>query len=303
MSGSSCDAPCVFAPIQSSGASNKTKKRGDQRKKQYKENAIRLSATKYFYYHHKAINENSKSIKVLEAIEGVIEAVSILEALREDASASEFDIEAARALKDSRVNELANAFYNARHKVGIVDARDKAIKAALTLEDTSARDTAILAANALYTTRDNACKAAYARAITAARALEDARKIKSLSATIKAHNTNYVCTICNGQRGSCICLLDNLPPGLLELNFTGKQIFDIYDTDDLIETKNWTRSCHADFSYKTNDLFETLFLGIQHLENTGVLQEAHQMMFEFMLECWTDTDDFELNCRGWTGWT
>jgi hypothetical protein len=100
------------------------------------------------------------------------------------------------------------------------------------------------------------------------------------------------CTICNGLMEQP-SLVDS-PPMLtiLECGDNG-----IAKLNDLIETRHWTHLCHADFSYKTNDLFETLFLGIQRLEDTGVLPVAHQAMLEDMLECWTNKDDLKLNRR------
>ena len=46
------------------------------------------------------------------------------------------------------------------------------------------------------------------------------------------------------------------------------------------------------FSLKTNVLFATLLLGVQRLEEAGVLLLAHQAMLEDMLECWTLADDW-----------
>ena len=45
------------------------------------------------------------------------------------------------------------------------------------------------------------------------------------------------------------------------------------------------------FSLDTNVLFATLLLGVQRLEETGVLPQAHQAMLEDMLEGWTGGDD------------
>jgi len=53
----------------------------------------------------------------------------------------------------------------------------------------------------------------------------------------------------------------------------------------------WTRESHHTFSLATNDLFATLFLGIQRLEDTDVLPLAHQAMLEEMLECWYGHDN------------
>ena len=44
------------------------------------------------------------------------------------------------------------------------------------------------------------------------------------------------------------------------------------------------------FSRGTNALFATLLLGVQRLEETGVLPQAHQAMLEDMLEGWTGSD-------------
>ena len=54
----------------------------------------------------------------------------------------------------------------------------------------------------------------------------------------------------------------------------------------------WTRRSHRVlFSEETNVLFATLLLGVQRLEEAGVLLLAHQAMLEDMLECWTLGDD------------
>ena len=45
------------------------------------------------------------------------------------------------------------------------------------------------------------------------------------------------------------------------------------------------------FSRSTNALCGTLLLGVQRLEETGVLPLAHQAMLEAMLEAWTVRDD------------
>ena len=44
------------------------------------------------------------------------------------------------------------------------------------------------------------------------------------------------------------------------------------------------------FLQKTNVLFATLLLGVQRLEETGVLPQAHQAMLEDMLEGGTGSD-------------
>ena len=54
---------------------------------------------------------------------------------------------------------------------------------------------------------------------------------------------------------------------------------------------DWTCRSHALFSSLTNILLGTLFLGLQRLEETGVLPLAHQAMLEDMLEGWTGRDD------------
>ena len=56
---------------------------------------------------------------------------------------------------------------------------------------------------------------------------------------------------------------------------------------------SWTPSSHSEqlFSCGTNILFATLLLGVQRLEETGVLPLAHQAMLEDMLEGWTGRDD------------
>ena len=57
----------------------------------------------------------------------------------------------------------------------------------------------------------------------------------------------------------------------------------------------WTRRTHASFESATNRLFATLLLGVQRLEEAGVLLLAHQAMLEDMLECWTwgNTEELE----------
>ena len=56
------------------------------------------------------------------------------------------------------------------------------------------------------------------------------------------------------------------------------------------QARHWTRRSHALFSNHTNALFVTLLLGVQRLEETGVLPQAHQAMLEDMLEGWTGRD-------------
>ena len=55
----------------------------------------------------------------------------------------------------------------------------------------------------------------------------------------------------------------------------------------------WTRRTHASFQPATNRLFAALLLGVQRLEEAGVLLLAHQAMLEDMLECWTRGYDRE----------
>lgn len=58
-------------------------------------------------------------------------------------------------------------------------------------------------------------------------------------------------------------------------------------------TEPWSRRKHAIIfqkATKTNQLFATLFLGLQRLEEAGVLALAHHAMLEDMLECWTWAD-------------
>lgn len=47
-------------------------------------------------------------------------------------------------------------------------------------------------------------------------------------------------------------------------------------------------------SGNTERLFETLLMGIQRLESTGILEKTHYSMIEDMLECWTWHD----HCKG-----
>ena len=58
---------------------------------------------------------------------------------------------------------------------------------------------------------------------------------------------------------------------------------------------HWSRMNHLEnFSYITSDLFMTLLLGIQKLEESGFLLLADQSMLEEMLEAWTVEDDYDL---------
>ena len=57
------------------------------------------------------------------------------------------------------------------------------------------------------------------------------------------------------------------------------------------QARHWSRRSHALFSRDTNRLFSTLLLGVQRLEETGVLPQAHQAILEDMLEDWTGRDD------------
>ena len=56
------------------------------------------------------------------------------------------------------------------------------------------------------------------------------------------------------------------------------------------QVRHWTRRSHALFGDSTNIRFGTLLLGLQRLEETGVLPQAHQAMQEDMLEGWTGRD-------------
>ena len=56
------------------------------------------------------------------------------------------------------------------------------------------------------------------------------------------------------------------------------------------QARHWTRHIHALFTRHTNALFGTLLLGLQRLEETGVLPPAHHSMLEDMLEGWTGRD-------------
>jgi hypothetical protein len=57
----------------------------------------------------------------------------------------------------------------------------------------------------------------------------------------------------------------------------------------------WSHTTHSDFSTSTGKLFGCLFLGIQRLEETGMIQLAHQAMLEEILEGWDGIDDDEVN--------
>jgi hypothetical protein len=59
----------------------------------------------------------------------------------------------------------------------------------------------------------------------------------------------------------------------------------------LPEDQPWTRLSHHKFSPATKELFSTLFLGIQRLEDTAGLPLAHQAMLEEMLEGWCGYDN------------
>ena len=54
----------------------------------------------------------------------------------------------------------------------------------------------------------------------------------------------------------------------------------------------WSRINHSDFSIYTKKLFGCFFLGIQRLEETGLLPLAHQAMLEDILEGWVGEDDY-----------
>jgi len=63
---------------------------------------------------------------------------------------------------------------------------------------------------------------------------------------------------------------------------------------------NWKYSRHvsarrAKFSLITDKLFGTLLLGIERLEDTGILPIADAFMLVEMLECWQIKDEFNLS--------
>jgi len=118
------------------------------------------------------------------------------------------------------------------------------------------------------------------------------------------------CTRCNGlKRQQCVCLVYNLPPGLASftsLTISNYRYGRIQSLDNLPyglpnfncgdRIKHWKPSVevHSKFTFATNELFGTLLLGIQRLEETDGLPLADQMMLEEMLECWTKADDIAL---------
>ena len=58
----------------------------------------------------------------------------------------------------------------------------------------------------------------------------------------------------------------------------------------LSPTSTWSRQTHEKFGGSVNELFSTLFLAIQRLEQETTLPLAHQAMFEEMLTLWTNKD-------------
>ena len=63
-----------------------------------------------------------------------------------------------------------------------------------------------------------------------------------------------------------------------------------YPDLDLFADSTWSHQTHLKFGRDTNDLFTTLFLAIQRLEEQQILPLAHQAMFEDMLTLWKVSD-------------
>ena len=59
-------------------------------------------------------------------------------------------------------------------------------------------------------------------------------------------------------------------------------------------TDQWSRIFHILYSDKTNILFSTLLLGLQKMEDQGLIPLAHQAMLEDALTFWTWGDDYFL---------
>jgi hypothetical protein len=99
-------------------------------------------------------------------------------------------------------------------------------------------------------------------------------------------NSQGMCTVCQYKMKNCKqCNSDT---------FISRKIMCVYCEHKIRQSdySPWKPSLHADFTFLTNSLFSTLFLGIQRLEDTAGLPLAHQAMLEEMLECWTKSDDF-----------
>ena len=64
----------------------------------------------------------------------------------------------------------------------------------------------------------------------------------------------------------------------------------------LMKSINWSPKVHKTMycNPTTNNLFMTLFLAIQQLEEKDVLPLAHQAMFEDMLTFWTMADSRDI---------
>ena len=79
----------------------------------------------------------------------------------------------------------------------------------------------------------------------------------------------------------------------LPAQFALRRVIIVLAADHSVQhlARHWTRGSHALFLRETNVLFATLLLGVQRLEETGVLPQAHQAMLEAMLEDWTGRDD------------
>jgi len=67
-----------------------------------------------------------------------------------------------------------------------------------------------------------------------------------------------------------------------------------YITPDI----SWKYSNHYEFGIigdRTNELFATLLLGLQRLNDSDIFKEADSMMLEEMLENWTFADTLQIS--------
>jgi hypothetical protein len=99
----------------------------------------------------------------------------------------------------------------------------------------------------------------------------------------------YTCHCSSFSKPWCNCDKTTCPECISDEEFYANA--DDYDgfgfgQDFINPETQWKYSIHYEFGDQTNELFATLLLGLQRLEDTSELPLAHQAMLEEMLEHW-----------------
>jgi len=95
---------------------------------------------------------------------------------------------------------------------------------------------------------------------------------------------------CDCAPNCTYCIVESEFYAEAEENYDGYGIEQDFITPDI----SWKYSNHHKFGDRTNELFATLLLGLQRLNDSGIFKEADSMMLEEMLENWTFTDTMQL---------